>query len=247
MMALALAAAQAAAPAAAPALEGPVWRLTDVRGLDAGLLPTGPQSVTAQFQNGRVSGFSGCNRFFGSYTSQQGRLVIGQVGASMMACEPAAMKVEGAVTRAIAGTFHPLLAGDRLTLQSEAGEPVMRFQAEPEATLEGLRSTITGFNNGRQAVVSPALDSTITLSFGNGIVKGFAGCNTFRATYQTQGERIAVGPVASTRRLCEDKAVMQQEREFLAALRSTTRWAFSGAMLDMHRPDGERTLMGTRD
>jgi heat shock protein HslJ len=246
-MAMGLALAAAAQAPAAPALEGPVWRLTEVRGLDPGLLPTGPQSVTAQFQHGRVSGFSGCNRFFGSYSLQRGRLLIGQTGGSMMACEPAAMKVEGAVTRAIAGSFRPLLAGDRLTLQSEAGEPVMRFQAEPEPTLEGLRSTITGFNNGRQAVVSPALGSTLTLAFANGIAKGFAGCNTFRASYQTEGERIAIGPLATTHRVCEDQAVMQQEREFLAALRSTTRWAFSGAMLDMHRPDGERTLTGTRE
>jgi heat shock protein HslJ len=218
-----------------------------VRGLDPGLLPTGPQSVTAQFEHGGVSGFSGCNRFFGSYSWQQGRLVIGQTGGSMMACEPAAMKIEGAVTRAIAGSFRPLLAGDRLTLQSEAGEPVMRFQAEPEATLEGLNSTITGFNNGRQAVVSPAVGSTITLAFAHGLVKGFAGCNTFRASYQAEGERIAVGPVATTRRVCADKALMQQEHEFLAALRSSTRWAFSGALLDMHRPHGERTLTGTRE
>ena len=40
---------------------------------------------------------------------------------------------------------------------------------------------------------------------------------------------------------------MQQEWEFLSALRSTTTWSFSGALLDMHRPDGERTLTGTRE
>ena len=232
--------------ALAAGIEGPTWSLTDVQGLDARLLPTGPRAVTAQFEGGRVSGFSGCNRFFGGYTLNQDRLVIGQLGGSMMACDDAAMKVEGAVKRALYGTFRPVLNGDRLALMSEAGQAVLAFKAEPAATLEGLRSNITGFNNGRQAVVSPRVDTTISLGFAGGVVKGFSGCNTFRATYRADGNRIAVGPVSTTRRVC-DSAVMQQEREFLTALKSTTTWGFSGALLDMHRPDGERTLTGTRE
>ncbi|MDM0103329.1 META domain-containing protein [Variovorax sp. J22R24] len=95
--------------------------------------------------------------------------------------------------------------------------------------------------------MSPLPGTTVALSFKGGIMKGFAGCNTFRATYKVQGDQIAVGPVATTRRMCSGEGVMQQEREFLAALKSTTRWGFSGALLDMHRPDGERTLTGTRE
>jgi len=233
--------------AVAAGIEGPTWSLTNVQGLNASLLPIGPQAVTARFEGGRVTGFSGCNRFFGSYTLKQpDRLVIGRLAGSMMACDGDAMRVEGAVHKAMAGTFRPVLSGDSLTLMSERGEPVMTFKAEPKPSLVGLRSNVTGFNNGRQGVVSPKLDTTISMSFGEGIVKGFSGCNTFRASYTVDGNRIAFGPIATTRRTCES-AVMEQERQFLAALRSTTAWTFSGALLDMHRPDGERTVMGTRE
>ncbi|MBO9650500.1 MAG: META domain-containing protein [Variovorax sp.] len=233
--------------AAAAGIEGPTWALTNVQGLDTSLLPSGPQAVTARFEGGRVSGFSGCNRFFGSYNLKQpDRLVIGRLAGSMMMCDGNAMKVEGAVHKAMAGTFRPVLSGDSLTLMSARGEPVMTFKAEPKPSLIGLRSNVTGFNNGRQAVVSPMIDTTISLSFGEGVVRGFAGCNTFQATYTVDGNRIAVGPIATTRRTCAD-AVMEQERQFLAALKSTTTWAFSGALLDMHRPDGERTVMGSRE
>ncbi|SCK11498.1 Heat shock protein HslJ [Variovorax sp. HW608] len=233
--------------AAAAGIEGPTWSLTGVQGLDPGLLPTGPQAVTARFEGGRVAGFSGCNRFFGSYTLKQpDRLVIGRLAGSMMACEDNAMKVEGAVHKALAGSFRPVLTGDRLALMSERGETVLSFKAEPKPSLVGLRSSVTGFNNGRQAVVSLAPDTTISMSFGEGVVRGFAGCNTFQATYAADGKRIAVGPIATTRRTCAD-AVMAQERQFLAALKSTTTWDFSGALLDMHRADGERTVMGTRE
>jgi len=236
-----------AIPVAAAEFEGPTWQLTDLRGLDAGSLPSGPKSVTAHFERGRISGFSGCNRYFGSYAVKQDRLVIGSLAGSMMACDPSSMAVEDAVKRALAGTFRPVVADGRFSLKAESGETILSFRAEPTPTLEGLSSNITGFNNGRQAVVSPLLGTMLNVSFKGGIVKGFAGCNTFRATYKVDGDRIAVGPTATTRRMCASEGVMQQEREFLAALKSTTKWAFSGALLDMHRPDGERTLMGTRE
>lgn len=238
-----------ARPAAAQTLgiEGPVWRLNALRGLDSALLPGGPQSVTAQFEHGRVSGFSGCNRYFGSYSIKDGQLVIGALAGSMMACTGPAMKVEDALHRVFSGSFKPVLEGDRLTLVGADDQPALRFQAEPKASLEGLSSEITGFNNGRQAVVSPKLGSTISISFGNRIVRGYSGCNTFRASYSSHGDAISIGALSTTRRVCSDPALMQQEREFLAALKSTTRWSFSGALLDMHRADGERTLMGTRE
>jgi heat shock protein HslJ len=236
-----------AVPAIAVEFEGPTWQLTDLRGVDASRLPSGPKSITARFEKGRVSGFSGCNRYFGSYALRQERLVIDKLAGSMMACDPASMALENALHRALAGTFRPIVASGRLSLKTEGGETILSFKAEPTPTLEGLSSSITGFNNGRQAVLSPQAGTTINLSFKGGLVKGFAGCNTFRATFKVDGDRIAVGPVATTRRMCTGDGVMQQEREFLAALKSTTTWAFSGAFLDMHRPDGERTLIGTRE
>lgn len=229
------------------AIEGPTWRLTDLRGFDAAALPSGPRSVTARFKGGRIDGFSGCNRYFGSYSFKQGQLVIGALAGSMMACEPSSMALETAVQRALAGAFRPVRTEDRLSLLSDRGEAVLAFKAEPVPTLIGLRSDITGFNNGRQAVVSPLLGTTLSLSFGDGVVKGFGGCNALRATYRVNGDQIAIGPVATTRRSCPAEGVMQQEREFIAALESTTTWAFSGALLDMHRPDGERTLTGSRE
>jgi heat shock protein HslJ len=41
---------------------------------------------------------------------------------------------------------------------------------------------------------------------------------------------------------CPAQGVMEQERELLAALESTTTWTVEGGMLDMHRADGQRTL-----
>ncbi len=74
---------------------------------------------------------------------------------------------------------------------------------------------------------------------------GNAGCNSFRATYTRDGNRLTVGPAATTRKMCDGKGVMEQERQFLAAIESATTWAIERDMLDLHRADGERVLIAS--
>ena len=233
--------APAAMPEAAMRLEGPIWQLTNLRGLDPGVLRDGTRPVTARFKAGRISGFSGCNQFFGTYTFDRDRVVVGPLAGSMMACEEASMAVENAVQAALVGTFRYILADHGLTLFSDA-EPILTFQAQPAPTLEGVTWKITGFNNGRRAVVSPLLGTTLSVAFKGGVVEGYGGCNTFRATYTADADRIVIGPAAATRKACAGEGVLQQEREFLSALESATTWGFDGRLLDMHRADGERVL-----
>ncbi len=237
--------APAAAPKAAASIEGPIWQLASLRGLDPGSLRDAIRPVTARFKAGRIDGFSGCNLFFGGYTIDGDRVVIGSLGGTMMACPESPTAVENAVRAALAGPLRYTLADHLLTLHSGA-EPVIVFQMQPARTLEGATWKVTGFNNGRQAVVSPLLGTTLSLTFRGGIVKGFGGCNTFRAKYSADGDRIVLGPASATRKACVSEGVMQQEREFLRALEATTTWAFDGELLDMHRADGERALTATR-
>src|SRR5262249_45054358 len=129
---------------------------------------------------------------------------------------------------------------DRLTLTTASGA-VPEFEREPAMTLEGRTWNVTDYNNGRQAVVSLIPDTRLTLSFEKGVVSGQAGCNTFRATYSVQDDRLTIGPPATTRKTCAD-AVMAQERAFLAALESVARWTVDGGMLDMHKANDERAL-----
>jgi heat shock protein HslJ len=227
------------------ALEGPVWRLASLRGLDAGSLRAATRPVTARFSGGRIDGFSGCNSFFGAYTIDGDQVVVGSLGGTMMACPEVPMAVETAVKNALVGTFRYTLADHLLTLHAGA-EPVMVFQRESTPRLEGAAWKVTGFNNGRQAVVSPLPGTTLSLTFRGGTVTGSGGCNTFRAKYTATTGQVVIGPAAATRKACLAEGVMQQEREFLAALESATTWTFDGRLLDMHRADGARALTATR-
>jgi heat shock protein HslJ len=160
----------------------------------------------------------------------------------MMACEPPLMSLEGAVMRALAGTFRAEVRERSLMLTTPAGQ-VLAFEEAAAPSLGGVKWKVTGYNNGRQAVVSTLGNVSPWMQFAGGAVKGHAGCNTFRGTFTVDGDRVAVGPLVTTRKMCAQPDVMAQEQKFLEALRSATKWTIDArGMLDMHRADGERAL-----
>jgi heat shock protein HslJ len=233
-------AAPAAAAAAAVSLEGPSWRLTGLPGKDKAALGSLPRPITARFERGRVTGFSGCNNFMGGYSLEGDRLRLDPLAGTMMACPEPAMSIENAFKAAFAGTLRYAIAGERLTLTSPAGA-TLSFEKEPPPRLEGVTWEATGFNNNREAVVGLKLGTRITFSFADGTVSGNAGCNNFHGPYNAERNHIKIGPLATTFRMC-DESLMTQEKQFLAALESAVVWAIDGGMLDMHRADEQRAL-----
>ena len=222
-------------------VEGRVWRLASLPGQDASSLAAVPGGVTVELAGGSLRAFAGCNRMRGSYTVEGDQVKVGALAGTMMACPEPLMAVEDAVKRALTGTLRYAVAGDRLTLTSSDGSALV-FDAVPPPALAGSSWEVTGFNNGRDAVVSPLAGTTLTLSFEDATIVGHAGCNGFRASYTHDGDRLSVGAAASTRKACGGEGVMQQEREFLAAIESATKWQIERDLLDVHRADGQRVL-----
>jgi heat shock protein HslJ len=227
-------------PAASATLEDSTWRLTRLPGRTLPAVQD-KSTVTVSFEGGRVHGFSGCNQFMGSYALDGRRLVLGTLGGTMMACPEPAMSLEGHFLKALSGAFGVAVAGDTLTLTPADGGEALQFERAAAPRLEGVRWEVTGYNNGRQAVVSPKTGTRLTLKFQGGKVSGSSGCNRFRGAFTAEGTALKIGSLATTRKACED-AVMAQEREFLRALESATTWDVVRGMLDVHRPDGERVL-----
>ena len=228
------------AAAASPArLEGANWRLSALSGQ---AVPAGSAAPTARFERGQVSGFSGCNRFMGNYTVDRDQLTIGTLAGSMMACPEPAMALEKAFLAALSGTLAANVAGDRLSLTPAAGGHALHFELAPKPSLAGVKWEVTGYNNGRQAVVGPLPGTRLSLAFKDGKVSGNSGCNDFRGPFKADGNTLSIGPLATTRKLCSAEGVMAQEQEFIAALQTATTWAIDRGMLDVHRKDGERVL-----
>ncbi len=77
--------------------------------------------------------------------------------------------------------------------------------------------------------VSDGVRSTVTFEDG-GRIAGNTGCNSFLGSYQISGDRLVIGPLAVTKRLCES-AADQQERLFVGALASVQRFELEDELL----------------
>lgn len=89
----------------------------------------------------------------------------------------------------------------------------------------------------------------VTLAFPEpGRVAGLAACNRYMGSLELDGNRVvAVGPLASTRRMCPPE-VMDQEQRMLAALPRAARLAREGDSLTVFgADDGPALLRLTRD
>jgi heat shock protein HslJ len=71
---------------------------------------------------------------------------------------------------------------------------------------------------------------------------GSAGCNTWSATvYPVRNQRLAVGPIALTRKEC-DKDRMAIEHAFTSFLHASPFWDTNGSELTLKLPNGEMKL-----
>lgn len=240
----------AAAPAGTGAvpLEGTTWQLAGLPG--RALVPD--STVTLLLADGRASGTDGCNRYGGAAYSRPGgsRLDIDAAGAAstMMACPPALMEQASVFMAGLARTHGYRIALERLELLAADGAVLAMLTRQAES-LAGTAWRVTGYNNGRQAVVSVLAGTSVTLVLGaDGRAGGTAGCNRYTASWSGSGGQLQFGPPAATRRFCAEPAgVMEQERQFLEALASAASARREGGRLEFRAADGTLAVSLVQD
>lgn len=233
-------------PAAAvsqPVLEGLAFTATSVRG--APLTGTAP---TLRFEGGRASGSDGCNRYSVPVSIRGSAIEFGPRGAStQMACAPDVMERAQQFNAALAAARSYKRGTDDLQLLDAGGTAVATFAVQSQA-LAGTRWQATGINNGRGALVSLVKDSRVTLAFsGDGKVSGTAGCNNFNGSYTQVRDKVTFAPPATTRKMCPDAAVMEQESAFVQALAGASTARIEGSRLELRKADGALAATFTRD
>jgi heat shock protein HslJ len=110
------------------------WILTRLRGE---AVESAAGLDLAVLADGRFSGSGGCNRFFGNMKLADGRLAVGPVGSTMMACEEAAMDLEHQFLGALEQVTGFGLQQDQLLLQDAQGGTLMAFVAQPAGDHQG--------------------------------------------------------------------------------------------------------------
>jgi heat shock protein HslJ len=206
-----------------PSLVGTFWQLTAVgdgtnrRPRVAGTVPT------LQFgADGRFVADTGCNSLGGTWEAgHDGTVRLSAGPMTMRACiDDDARRQEAAIVDGFGAARSTSRDDARLSLLDGTGAVVLVY-VELSAALDGTSWSVTGVNTG-DAVVSSALTERLTLHLGSdGVASGHSGCNTFRARYSAEGDRLGFDAVVSTRMAC-DPEVMELERAYLTALGHVT-------------------------
>lgn len=219
-------------------LEQP-WQFVSYQAADGTKVEVvGDRPASLEFQSGRLSGSTGCNRFFSRYELTGDRLAISSGGTTLMGCSEALMQQETAILSGLPQIATYTQSANQLILLDDAGTPLFTLMM-PAAQFTQTEWTLVAYHNGR-GLVTPLADTQITAIFNaeTGLT-GSAGCNTYQAAYEQTDSALTIGMAASTRRLCgQPDGVMQQEAAFLAMLPAVATYALSPDQLDLKNAAG---------
>jgi heat shock protein HslJ len=217
-------------------LEGTPWVV------ESGLKTPGWEKTPpgATFQDGAVSGSSGCNRFHASYELEGDSLKLGAIATTEMACPEPAMTVEQEYVDALRSVAGWRIEDGVLVLLDEGGAELLRLR-EPSpvgtwtATSVRLPDSVSSLIAGTEISATFADDGTLT---------GSAGCNSYRATYTLAGGDLRIGAPVATKMACTSPAgVMEQEQAYLTALPQTRGYEIDGNGLTLLTAEG--TIVAT--
>lgn len=230
-----------ASPSAPPAasLDGTSWQLAAFESGGAGKPPMSGSRITAQFEQGKISGSSGCNTYGGAYTLSGSAISFKDIAQTMMACaDEGLMQQEQVFGAALLSAKTYKLAGDALAIAYDGGTlRFVRQQPAADRPLEGTTWRLTTFVAGDVAS-SLIADTEITAELKDGKVAGSAGCNRYFGGYTLNGPAIAFGELGSTKMACPAET-MAQEQQYLTALRAATAFAVAGDQLTIEHSGGK--------
>jgi heat shock protein HslJ len=218
-----------------PTLTGQMWALTKLGPVDRK-----KAGITARFTaDGKVSGFSGCNSYSGTYRTSGGSITVSRkLAVTRKACAGPVVQ-ERLYLAALTAARAYSIAGATLMLRGKSGLALATFAVQSQS-LAGTHWVVVDYNNGKQAVVSVLTGTKLTANFDTtGHVTGFAGCNNYNGPVKATPPKISIGPLASTRKFCDAPVgVMEQESAYLAALAGAATYSIQGTTLELRTASG---------
>lgn len=204
------------------ALEKRDWHLHRYLGESGKMSPVqAGTTIDAGFNEGRISGSAGCNRYFAPYHSGADNhlKLTSATRSTQMACPPAVSDQEKRYLTLLSSVTSWQRQNESLLLFDKEQHNILQFVAAEPTTLERTQWQAGGINNGRGGVVTGHNTRLATAMFIDGEISGNAGCNRFSASYEINGKKITIGPAMTTRKHCaEPDGVMEQEQQYLNAL-----------------------------
>lgn len=242
--------AQASWAAGSPNLNQTSWQLTSLTGWKGSNPSQIQPRASLSFNNGTVNGTDSCNNFRASYShprvpkiKQSLSIRMDQAMSTLMACPPEQNQLSQALARALKQTYQYQITNQSLHLLDQRGMVLASFE-HPATNVPGTSWQLISYNTGK-AMMSSLNTEKMTASFHpDGSVSGFAGCNKYQASYRIDEARgtLQLGPVASTKMLCPNQELMQEEDGFLKAWQRVRLYGRQGDGLSLFDAKGNRLM-----
>jgi heat shock protein HslJ len=214
------------APPTSAGLVGTSWTVATING--GTVVPNAPPTITFSTDR-KVGGTTGCNQYSGLFSTDGKKITIGAMTSTEMACEGARSEQEAAFLNGFGGaaTWRVNQAGD---LEIDGAAAIVAHPgivaSRPPPT-QGAALGGTAWNLVEMGGTADFAHIVPTIAFADGRVSGFAGCNTFSGTFETDGPILTLSPLATTKIGCPRPASVV-EADYLAALDGVTTWAIDG-------------------
>lgn len=238
------------APSAPSGLNDTRWNVVSYNnGKQAVVSLLDDTEISLNFADGRASGNASCNNYTGPFDTSGDILHVGGLATTFMLCHKPdgimAQEMQYLTALQSAQTYE--IAGDMLTIRDNSGAMQVVAKANLPTGLAATQWQVTGYNNGNQAVVSLLDGTAISMNFSaDNRVSGNASCNNYNGGFESNGDALQVGALASTRMACAaPEGIMAQEQQFLAALQNAATYEISGAMLTIRDASGAMQVTAT--
>lgn len=218
-------------------LNGTVWTASEVNGR----VVDGAE-VTAIFDDGRMSGTSGCNRYGADYeTSGSDFALTGPIMSTLMACEEPVMDLEQRYLRALESVSRLAQDNSTLNLMDEDSETLVSFTAVSQELAHTSWEIMSYADTSGSVSTLPGTETSV--SFDAQALTANAGCNTMSAEYEAAEGELTVSDVAATEMFCDEPpGVMDQEQGVADALRAAQKYRIEGRTLTIWDEDGRLVL-----
>jgi heat shock protein HslJ len=111
-------------------------------------------------------------------------------------------------------------------------------------SLDGTSWAMTSFRDSQGNLAEILPETIVTADFQADQVSGNVTCNNYSGTYQTTGNNITIGPLATTMRECVGpEGIMEQEAGFLMAMEAAAQYEMKGDTLELLDAQGATILV----
>lgn len=213
------------------------WRLTSgtAAGAEVPILDDHP--ITLTIEGSELYGTAACNEYGGRLAAAAGRLDIGEIAMTAMACGAAAMDAEAAYMRAL--DLVDRIRIDAAQLVLGGGDSELRFERLPDPPTAELLDTVWGLESIFVGdVAAPPLGERATLELrSDGTLRGSTGCRGFTGTWVERGPQIVATTLAMDDRVCPPD-LAQQDGHVVTVIGDGFVPSIEGGLLTLSDPGG---------